>query len=66
MMIMMYLMKLLKNTLEKIDINRVSTSGYTPASIMIIEILKNIRGRWGEDPKIIFNLLIYFSINMLI
>ena len=43
--------ELLNYTLEKIDINRVSTSGYTPASIMIIVILKNIRGRWGEDPE---------------
>ena len=49
--------ELLNYTLEKIDINRVSTSGYTPASIMIIEILKNIRGRWGEDPEDYFQFI---------
>ena len=49
--------ELLDYLLEKIDINRVSDSGFTPASIMIITIFKNIRGRWGEDPEDYFQFI---------
>ena len=43
--------ELLNYLLEKIDINRVSDSGYTPASIMITIIFKHIRARWAGDPE---------------
>tara|TARA_Y100001958_G_scaffold144713_1_gene122802 strand:- start:819 stop:1781 length:963 start_codon:yes stop_codon:yes gene_type:complete len=49
--------ELLNYLLKEIDINRVSDSGYTPASIMITVIFKNIRGRWGADPEDYFQFI---------
>ena len=55
--------KMLNYLLNNININRVSTSGLTPAYVMIIIILRNIKGRWGDDPENYFQFIDKFFDN---